>query len=338
MNNLDSRLSAWNPIRAEEMLDAAASAEAVGLLQRILSQPIASPSRRQSYRPRWPAQAWIAAAAAVAIAVAAAGIAATIPSPARNTSTHKVSAGPPVTGFQPGPSQGVAKNALQLVRYATRSAAMTPVFVPGPRDWEYREVLYGRTVRAAGVGVGQSWEQVGTGRDATSWHRGKITYGYKPGPRARIAGWPTTYGNIYHYLASLPSGSATLRRIILANNHSSPAQAFNTIGALLFNFPLPARFQAELYAVLISLPGVHFTRHAVDAVGRHGVGLYRIQHGYLDEIIINPRTYLYMGGLTIAARGHTSYSTLLAHPRKATIFAWSATLGSGIVSQPGQVP
>jgi hypothetical protein len=70
MNDLDSRLAACNPVRFEDLGDAAASAEAAELLQRVLSQPIARPARRHPFRPGWPSRAWLAAAAAVIVAVA----------------------------------------------------------------------------------------------------------------------------------------------------------------------------------------------------------------------------------------------------------------------------
>jgi hypothetical protein len=50
------------------------------------------------------------------------------------------------------------------------------------------------------------------------------------------------------------------------------------------------------------------------------------------------RTYVYMGGLSIAVRGDLSYGTLLADPSRGTIIESVAILDSGIVSRPGQVP
>lgn len=73
----------------------------------------------------------------------------------------------------------------------------------------------------------------------------------------------------------------------------------------MISFPLPARFQAELYAVVVGLPGVRFDPSAADAAGRRGIGLYLIQDGFLkQEIIINPRTYTFMGLLWVVARAH----------------------------------
>jgi hypothetical protein len=338
MNDLDSRLSAWNPVRTENVIDAAASAEAAGLLQRVLSQPIASPSRRRSSQPGWRAQAWIAASAA--IAVVAAGIAAAVLSAPRQTGTPKVASGPVVVGFQRGPSQGVATNAVQLVDYATRAAALAPVFVPDPRDWMYLDVLDKGPYSGPHGYHDTSWQQIGFDRVATLDH-GKLSYGYGGGPGAQLQGWPGNVTNLYRYLATLPSEPAALRRTILANNHSQPAAAFNAMLGLMNDFPLPPRFQAELYAVLVGLPGVHFDRSATDAARRQGVGLYVIQDGFLKtEIIINARTYAYMGLLWMAVKAHTEYGTSPAvlHLHKGSIEGWNAIVGSGIVSRAGQLP
>jgi hypothetical protein len=44
------------------------------------------------------------------------------------------------------------------------------------------------------------------------------------------------------------------------------------------------QLQAELYAVLVSLPGVGFTGDAVDAAGRSGIGLHLMHGGHLDVL------------------------------------------------------
>jgi hypothetical protein len=192
------------------------------------------------------------------------------------------------------------------------------------------------------VGVAQTWNQVGTSREAASWHHGKLTYGEWAGPGSQLNGWPIpSLSDVYQYLASLPAQPAALRKVILANNHGDPAAAFTAVENI-FGFPIPARFQAELYAVLVSLPGVGFTQHAVDAAGRPGVGLYMVMHdspdGYLEEVIVNPRTYAYMGGLAMVVHGHPSYDALLADPGKGTVDESVAILDSGIVGQQGQTP
>jgi len=170
------------------------------------------------------------------------------------------------------------------------------------------------------------------------WPDGNLSSGggYTGSCPAQLNGWPGCINNVYRYLATLPADPAALRHIILANNHSDPDAAFRAIMGLLDGYPLPARFQAELYAVLTGLPGVRFDRSATDFAGRRGIGLYQIQaHFWKMEIIINPRTYTYMGVLVVATKTHTEYGRYVP---KGRIQAWNAVLGSAIVKKAGQVP
>jgi hypothetical protein len=276
----------------------------------------------------------------VAATAAAAVVAATIVGLGGQARPPASSSNRPVVGFRPGPSQGVARDATELVDFATRSAAAAPVFVPAPRDWEYIDML-GRGPYLGPDGYeSKSWQQVGFGRTATLMH-GRLIYAGGGGKAAQLQGWPGNWTDLYRYLASLPAQPAALRSVILANNHLSPSVAFNAIMWLMNDFPLPPRFQAELYAVLAGLPGTRFDPSATDAGGRHGIGLYVIENGFMkEEIIINPRTYVYIGLLWIAVKAHTEHGTnpAVVHLHKGSIEGWNAMLGSGIVSRAGQLP
>jgi hypothetical protein len=221
MNELDSRLSALNPVRAADVLDAAASADAADLMRHILSQPVARPSQRQSLRPRRPAGAWVAAAAAIAVAAAGIGVSESL-SGGRNA--HPAVSHSRVIGFPQGPSQGLATNAIKLVDYATRAAALTPAFVPGPHDFMYRDLVQkigahrNREVTWVEVNFHHMFDLVD----------GKVSpAGSSIGSCAgQLSGWPGCINNLYRYLAKLPADPAALRRIILANNHADSAAAF----------------------------------------------------------------------------------------------------------------
>ena len=272
---------------------------------------------------------WIAAAAAIAVAAAGIGV-------SQSLSGRKSL---PVIGLQRATSQGLAANAVELVDYATRAAALTPKFVPGPHDWMYRDLL----------------EKIGTrrNREVTWWEvnfhhmfaliDGKLTpAGTSTGNCAgQLGGWPGCINTVYRYLARLPVNPAALRHIILADNHSDPAAAFNAVMYLMNDYPLPARAQAELYAVLTGLRGVPFDRSAKDFAGRRGIGLYITENGFLKkEIIINPHTYAYMGLLWAAVKAHTEHGTspAVVHLHKGSIVGWNAVLSSGIVRRAGQMP
>jgi hypothetical protein len=300
----------------------------------VLADAIAAETasaRRRPAQKHWIKYLAVASAAAVTAALAALSLSAHSETPARSSTGQ-------VLGFTPGPSQGVVHSATELVDYATTAAALAPVFVPSPRDWMYVDsVSRGTGPRSADT---KSWQQVGFARVA-GLENGRLVFSSGGGRGAQLGGWPGNLTNLYQYLATLPSRPAGLRQIVLANNQFQPSAAFDAIGYLMNDFPLPARFQAELYAVLAGLPGVHFDPYATDAAGRHGVGLSIIEEGFLKKvIIINPRRYTYMGSIWIAVKGHTEYGTSPAvwHVRKGAIIGWTAILGSGIVSHAGQTP
>jgi hypothetical protein len=242
---------------------------------------------------------------------------------------------------------GSATSAAQLVAFATRAGARAPRFNPSSRDWMYLDVLEkGLYIPAKGIAQ-PTWTQIGTGRAATR-SDGKLSYTAAVGPGARLSGWPGSTTRIYHYLAGLPASAPALRSLILANNANTPASqggpatgAFNAIQYLMDDYPLPPRLLAELYAVVVSLPGVRYDASATDAAGRHGIGLYLIESGFLkQEIIVNPRTYAYMGLLWVAVRAKTEYGTSprVVRYHVGTIDSWTAVLGSGVVREAGQLP
>jgi hypothetical protein len=244
------------------------------------------------------------------------------------------------------PSVGVAGSAAQLVAFATSAGAKAPPFNPSPHDWMYLDVLEkGLYMPAKGVAQ-PTWTQVGTGRVARR-SGGRLKYTGAVGPGAQLEGWPGSTTRIYHYLAALPASAPALRSIILANNSSTPASqggpvagAFNAIEYLMDDYPLPPRLLAELYAVVVSLPGVRFDASATDAAGRHGVGLYLIESGFLEqEIIINPRTYAYLGLLWVAVRASTQYGTSprVVRYHQGAVDSWTAVLGSAVVPKAGQL-
>lgn len=69
MNDIDRRLADWNPVRAEDVVDAGHSVEANALLKRILTQPMATtPRLRWSHRKVAARLVWAAGLAATIVA------------------------------------------------------------------------------------------------------------------------------------------------------------------------------------------------------------------------------------------------------------------------------
>jgi hypothetical protein len=263
-----------------------------------------------------------------------------------------------------GPRFGQADSAAQLVDYATLSAAAGPTFNPGPHQWIYTDVL--QATSSAGTGGYLAGPPDGRLSQKT-WTRVDFQeYAYLKNGKLVIAasnvarsaktgqavepvpfGWPSVS---YAYLNSLPTGPERLMAVIKDNlkSESDPIGAegtgkvgvFNAVQALLQNTVLPPRLLAGLYGVLARDPAVHFERSVTDLAGRSGVGFSTVQEGYLEQqIVINPRTYAYMGYVDVAVRAHTNTGLDgTAHFRRGQVLGWEALLGSGIVQRPGQLP
>jgi hypothetical protein len=253
------------------------------------------------------------------------------------------------------PTVGVATSAAKLVAYATKAAAKATLFpVPKPDEWYYTETLGPEP--PGKPAINQTWQQIGSSRSYFAPGNGKLSYNPENGPGAGLMGWPGNWTTMYRYLAHLPASVPALRAVILYNvRHANPEGwppgakgltlgAFTAIDGLLQDFAVPLRLQAELYGVLVSLPGVRFDRSLTDGAGRHGVGLYVLHDGWSKlEIIVNPKNYAYMGTTWSAVRAYTQRCSgmcwpKVTHYRDGEVMYWSAQLAQGIVQQAGQLP
>ena len=260
------------------------------------------------------------------------------------------------------PAPGPASTAAQLVAYATRAAAAEPRVQPEARRLGLHQDPAGHLVAGGGGmlfgppdgrAVEQGWVRV-DGRQQAAFEHGKLVFspllpagtgGALPG------GWPDVS---YPYLDSLPSNPAKLKAVIeaglKAQNYvvgSGNIGVFNAIQALMENVVLPLRLRASLYGVLASDPAVHFDARVTDFAGQAGVAFYARQEGYLSiEIVINPRTYAYMGDRYVAYRARNLPSAVnngvpsgpYIHVNKGQVTGETAVLESGIVAHAGQLP
>ncbi|MGA4803324.1 CU044_5270 family protein [Streptomyces lavendulocolor] len=121
----------------------------------------------------------------------------------------------------------------------------------------------------------------------------------------------------YDYLATLPTDpDALLAKIYKETEgmgNSPDQQAFTTIGDLLRESLPPAALNTALYKAAAKIPGVVQVKDAVDAVGRHGVAVARMDEtsGARTEWIFDAKTYVYLGERTIQVRPDGGESGLL---------------------------
>jgi hypothetical protein len=307
--------------------------------------PAASIQNRPVVRRRgalgW-AVAGIAVVAVAVVAVSAVVVGGSNPPSRTPTSSHGIHPKPLVVGLP--------TNAVQLVAYANQAAAAQPPFNPSPHEWIFTK----RLAASSSGGVGGSlqgppdqrvtqlsWTRV-DGRQLAYLAHGKLVVTPRSSGRATPGGWPDVS---YRYLNSLPSDPAQLRSVILANlktqNYvvgSGNLGVFNAIQDLMENIVLPPQLRANLYGVLASLPDAHFDRAVTDIAHRHGVAFATVDaHGVKDEIVINPKTFDYMGDQYLATRSYSSVADDgTVHIHKGQILGWSALVQSAIVHRAGQ--
>ncbi|WP_406385975.1 CU044_5270 family protein [Streptomyces sp. NBC_00211] len=115
----------------------------------------------------------------------------------------------------------------------------------------------------------------------------------------------------YDYLAGLPTDPAELLRRIQeetkGQGNSPDQEAFTTIGDLLRGSYPPDELTAALYKTAAKIPGVVTVDDAVDAAGRHGIAVARLDEksGRREEWIFDRQTLAFLGERTVQVQGES---------------------------------
>ncbi|MEV5707703.1 CU044_5270 family protein [Actinoallomurus sp. NPDC052274] len=107
---------------------------------------------------------------------------------------------------------------------------------------------------------------------------------------------------------------------------------FRLVELLLHHYYVPPRVQATLYGALSRVPGVGVLSDATDAAGRHGVALFVVAGGLRTELILDRRTYRYLGTRDVFIDDGTT------RPTRARTLFWTAQLVAALVERPGERP
>jgi hypothetical protein len=347
MNDID-QLSAVSDLDAARLVSEDAFAQ-------LADQITAHPRRKAPGGLRWGTAGLPVAAAVVAAALAAGAILAVQDHPARTGAS-----------LTPSPTARPATTAAQLVAYATRHAAAES-FDPQPHQWLYTDVRTADFPNAPGHGHvvvdprfkpvnAQQWDRLDGAKIAVPYD-GKLDDNGVGGPFSSgvtVFGWRSLR---YSYLESLPASPARLTAIIestlKAQNKDravppgvipadSGVAVFKAVETLEGNVVvLPPRLQAGLYGVLARDPAVRFHPSVTDYSGRRGAGFSAsLDNGNTEDlIVVNTRTYAYMGTEQVALRAFTTTGndgTYRYH--KGWILDLQAVVAAGIVQHAGQHP
>lgn len=141
----------------------------------------------------------------------------------------------------------------------------------------------------------------------------------------------------YRYLESLPADPDVLLQKIYAETHgkgNGPDQeAFTTIGDLLRETLMPSELGAALYRAAGRIPGVVLVPDAVDAAGRHGVAVARVDPiaGTRTDWIFDKDTLTFLGERTLQVKE-------TGGPTPGTLLGTTAVLARTVVDHPGETP
>ncbi|MFF9346995.1 CU044_5270 family protein [Streptomyces sp. NPDC014734] len=148
----------------------------------------------------------------------------------------------------------------------------------------------------------------------------------------------TLNGPSYDYLAQLTTDPDALLKKIYAETKgrgSTPDQeAFTTIGDLLGESYPPAALYSALFKAAAKIPGVVVVDDAVDAAGRHGVAVARLDEtsGERMEWIFDRKTHVFLGERSVQVRDDGGVV------KRGTVTHTSAVLKRAVVDGLGQLP
>ncbi|MGW2709719.1 CU044_5270 family protein [Streptomyces sp. NPDC001356] len=145
----------------------------------------------------------------------------------------------------------------------------------------------------------------------------------------------------YDYLAKLPTDPGALLAKIYdetrGQGNSPDQEAFTTIGDLLGESYPPAALTKALFKAAARIPGVVTVNDAVDAVGRHGVAVARLDEtsGEREEWIFDRTTHVFLGQRSVQVKRGRGAEELV---KPGTVLFTSAVLQRAIVDDVKQVP
>ncbi|MFJ9148432.1 CU044_5270 family protein [Streptomyces sp. NPDC102270] len=151
---------------------------------------------------------------------------------------------------------------------------------------------------------------------------------------------PNPLTSAYHRLAQLPTEPGALLRKIYQESDANrdpevprDQAAFVAIGDLLTESYPPARLTAALYKAAAEIPGVVAVDDAVDAVGRHGVAIARLdeQSGQRTEWIFDKKTYAFLGERSVQVEPSDTF-------KKGTVTFTVAITERAVVNEMKEVP
>ncbi|GAA2521560.1 CU044_5270 family protein [Winogradskya humida] len=243
------------------------------------------------------------------------------------------------------PDAGSPNGVNQLVNRMVLVAATRKEGVAPTGDWVYINSKSTNIFIRGNADNGEE-KQVSTVSDRETWNSLDGTRGWliqsgvdqkAGGETLDGPGGGTLNGPSYNFLAALTTDPDAL----LAQIHTETkgmgngpdSEAFTTIGDLLGESYPPAALYPALYRAAAKIPGVLVVDDAVDASGRHGIALARVDEiGNRVELIFDKKDYTFLGQRSVRTTDDADGI------KAGTVTFSSAILARALVGEMKQVP
>jgi hypothetical protein len=286
------------------------------------------------------------AVAGVAVAAAAAGVAIALALssglPARPSATNNSQ--PSVSRSTGGTNAGSTHAALPATLTAAQflrrgAAALRDQVGVLPRPDQY---IYAETEGPHGSSKYQIWQSADGARPGLVEPAGGLAIPWAGGttrpeliePARRIVAIPLSPCTVAHaeagrcslaagYLPQMPTSRSALFAFLVKIGDATagpspkpiPNWATNNLAksvvSLLQDEYLSPAQQASLFELMAHASGIRLVRHAVDALGRSGVGVTWSYQGTTNELVLDPSTYAYLGYGTVSHGRSQPYEALV---------------------------
>ncbi|MFJ2262499.1 CU044_5270 family protein [Streptomyces sp. NPDC087844] len=139
----------------------------------------------------------------------------------------------------------------------------------------------------------------------------------------------------YRNLETLPTDPDKMLKWLHRVSDGGESEDQNTfvqVGNLSFEGLMPPAQSAALYRAAARIPGVVVISDVVDAAGRHGVAVARVNDGERQELIFDKETKQFLGERVVAVQD------LPDGQKKGELTGSSAVIERTVVDKPGQRP
>ncbi|MEW1681914.1 CU044_5270 family protein [Streptomyces sp. NPDC093594] len=236
---------------------------------------------------------------------------------------------------------------LDRIAAAAMKTDVTPVkedqFVYVQRLARENKGAFGGRVVLGATHKEEIWTAQKAGRAATTgWLRSSGRDAVMPGQLIPITSAtpvsPGLWYPTYTWLASLPTDpdgllEALYEQTTVEKGESEDEAVFRTIGDLLGSVIMPPETASALYKAVARIPGITRIPDAVDAAGRHGIGITHRDSGSATRsvLIFDKGTLAYLGSQAYFTRGAGGAGDDV-------LFGTDAVMQRGVVDRQGDVP